>query len=125
MTYTTSNGLQRRRPNAHETLIENEEKENTVEKSQSFTWIEYPRLGTSLSSGRWMASIEIGTTLKTDVLELDAGQWYWPDGSRLGDRETVVAVAQVPAPYRPEHDTQPACVATIKAMLAATPEAKP
>jgi len=87
--------------------IVNEEKENTVEKSQSFTWIEYPRLGTSLSSGRWMASIEIGTTLKTDVLELDAGQWYWPDGSRLGDRETVVAVAQVPAPYRPEHDTQP------------------
>lgn len=74
---------------------------------QSINWIPYPRPGTSLSSGRWMASVELGTTLKTEILELECGQWYWPDGSRLGDREKVVAVAHVPAPYRPAPVVQP------------------
>lgn len=29
-----------------------------MEKSQSFTWIEYPRLGTSLSSEGWLRAID-------------------------------------------------------------------
>lgn len=74
---------------------------------QSISWIPYPRLGTSLSSGRWLASVELGTTLETEILELEMGQWYWPDGSRLGDREKVVAVAHVPVPYRPAPAVQP------------------
>lgn len=74
---------------------------------QSISWIPYPRPGTSLLSGRWLASVELGTTFETEILDLECGQWYWPDGSRLGDREKVVAVAHVPAPYRPAPVVQP------------------
>lgn len=97
--------------------IVKEEKENAVEKNQNFTWIEYPRIGTSLSSGRWMASVQIGTTLKAEILDLESGQWYWPDGSRLSDREKVVAVAYVPEPYQSEPADQPEQGATRSARL--------
>lgn len=79
---------------------------------QSINWIPYPRPGTSLLSGRWLVSVELGTTLETEILELEMGQWYWPDGARLGDREKVVAVAQLPSPYRPAPAAQPEREAT-------------
>ena len=78
-----------------------------LSKHQSINWIPYPRPGTSLLSGRWLASVELGTTFETEILELEMGQWYWPDGARLGDREKVVAVAQLPPPYRPAPEVQP------------------
>ena len=78
-----------------------------LSQHQGISWIPYPRPGTSLSSGRWLASVELGTTLETEILELEMGQWYWPDGSRLGDREKVVAVAHVPVPYRPAPAVKP------------------
>ena len=78
-----------------------------LSQHQGISWIPYPRLGTSLSSGRWLASVELGTTLETEILDLEMGQWYWPNGSLLGEREKVVAVAHVPVPYRPAPAVEP------------------
>ncbi len=70
-------------------------------EEMSIKWIKYPRPGTSVLAGRWLVTVETGATLTTDILQLEGGEWYWPDGSKLADRERVVAVAYVPEPYRP------------------------
>lgn len=64
-------------------------------------WIEYPRPGTHLEDGRWLATVETGTSLRVEVLLLDKGDWYCPTTlSPLHHRDRVLAVAP-PDPYRP------------------------
>lgn len=72
-----------------------------MNKIQTITWIEFPRAGTSVLAGNWLATVETGTVLATAILQLDEGQWFWPDGRMLSDRERVVAIAYIPEPYRP------------------------
>lgn len=72
-----------------------------MNKIQTITWIEFPRAGTSLLAGSWLATVETGTVLATTILQLDDGQWFWPDGTMLFDRDRVVAIAHIPDPYRP------------------------
>jgi hypothetical protein len=47
-----------------------------------------------------MATVQAGTVLQTAILDVQDGIWYWPDGTGLGDREHVIAIAYVPEPYQ-------------------------
>ena len=63
-------------------------------------WMPYPRSGTTYQNGRWMCTVLTGTSLNTEILELDDCQWFRNVNEQLGERERVTHVAYVPEPSR-------------------------
>lgn len=61
-------------------------------------WLPYPRTGTHFQDGRWLCTVEIGTTLQVEILDLESGSWFRNVTERLTDRERVTAVTWVPEP---------------------------
>lgn len=68
----------------------------------AINWIEHPRLGTHVGNGEWLCTVEIaGQSLQVEILELEDGTWFRNVTEPLDQgRETVVAIAHVPEPYR-------------------------
>lgn len=70
-------------------------------------WIPFPRAGTTVMPGRWLCTVQSGHNRRVEPLRLmdsahsSHGDWRRQDGSKVGPRRRVIAIAHMPEAYKP------------------------